>query len=78
MSASYYLRAGGQTRSAGDLGELGELVEGAITADDPIELICSSGGSPLNDAEFRGLMRHIPLGPLSRARGRRDVRADDD
>jgi len=46
MSARDYVRAAGQTRAARDLRELGDLVDGAIGADDPIELICSSAGRP--------------------------------
>jgi rubrerythrin len=62
MSARYHLRAGGHTRSARDLAELAELLGAAIAGEEPIELVYSVNGSPLDDDEFRQLFLRLPVG----------------
>lgn len=76
MSARYYVRAGGQTRGAQDLRELAQLLERAIGADDPIELIYGADGSPLDDEEFRELFLWLPVGASARAQSGPDVRTN--
>lgn len=70
MPARYHLRAGGETHRADDLRELAGLLERAIGADDPIELIYGADGSPLDDDESRELFLRLPVAASTQAESR--------